>query len=219
MAFRSFDLEPKNGKPKSALILLHGVGSNGRDLISLAPMLADALPDTAFISPDAPFEYDMAIGYADMYQWFSLSDRAPEKILTGLRHVQPLVNNFIDSVLEKYALPASKLALFGFSQGTMTSLFVGARRADKIAGIVGCSGALLAPELLANEAVSKPDICLIHGEQDDVVPFAAMGKAEAELKGNGFSVEAHSRNGLAHSIDLQGIEFTKSFLKERLCRN
>jgi phospholipase/carboxylesterase len=137
-------------------------------------------------------------------------------MLAGLHNVQPLVGEFIDSVLEKYALPASKLALFGFSQGTMTSLFVGARRAEKIAGIVGCSGALLAPELLASESVSKPDICLIHGEQDDVVPFAAMAKAQAELKENGFSVEAHSRPNLAHSIDWEGIEAAKKFLAAHL---
>ena len=214
---RSFDLEPKNGSPKSALILLHGVGSNGRDLISLAPMLAEALPNTAFISPDAPFEYDMGMGMmSDAYQWFSLADRAPEKMLAGLRHVQPLVDSFIDNVLEKYALPANKLALFGFSQGTMTSLFVGARRLEKIAGIVGCSGALLAPELLASETASKPDICLIHGVQDDVVPFAAMDKAAVELEKNGFSVETHARAGLPHSIDLEGIEAAKKFLAARL---
>ena len=213
---RSYDLEPKNGIVKSAVILLHGVGSNGRDLISLAPMLAEALPNTVFISPDAPFEYDMAIGYADMYQWFSLADRTLDVMLAGLRNVQPIIDDLIDSVLEKYALPASKLALFGFSQGTMTALFVGARRAEKIAGIVGCSGALLAPELLASEAVSKPDICLIHGVQDDVVPFAAMQNAEIALKENGFKVETHSRPDLAHSIDLEGIESAKKFLATRL---
>lgn len=217
---RSFDLEPKNGNsPKSVVVFLHGVGSNGRDLISLAPMLAEALPDTAFVSPDAPFEYDMAIGYADMYQWFSLADRTPEKMLAGLRNVQPLADDFLDSILEKYALPASKLALFGFSQGTMTSLFVATRRVEKIAGIVGCSGALLAPELLVSEAKNKPDICLIHGEQDDVVPFAAMKKAHSELSQAGFSVEAHPRPKLAHSIDLEGIEFAKKFLSQRLSGN
>lgn len=214
---RIYDLEPASGKPaQSAVIFLHGVGSNGADLISLAPMLADALPNTVFLSPDAPFEYDMAIGYPNMYQWFSLADRAPEKMLAGARNVQPSVDEMIDKVMTKYALPASKIALFGFSQGTMTSLFVAPRRAEKIAGVVGCSGALLAAELLASEAVSKPDICLIHGVEDDVVPFAAMGKAEAALRENGFNIETHARAGLPHSIDLEGIEIAKAFLKERL---
>lgn len=217
MSFRTYDFEPKNGKPPtSAVIFLHGVGSNGRDLISLAPLLAEALPHTVFISPDAPFEYDAAPGYEGMHQWFSLSDRAPEKMLAGLRNAQPLVDELIDNVLAKYALDASKLALFGFSQGTMTSLFVGARRKEKIAAIVGCSGALLAGETLSAEATAKPDICLIHGEDDDVVPFAAMAKAESILKENGFIVESHARPGLPHSIDLDGIETAKKFLAARL---
>ncbi len=217
MAFTSYDYAPKNGQtPSSAVVLLHGVGSNGQDLISLAPMLAEALPNTVFISPDAPFEYDAAPGYGGMFQWFSLSDRNPEVMLAGLQKVQPLVDDFLDKVLAKYALDASKLALFGFSQGTMTSLHIAPRRVDKLAGVVGCSGALLAPELLANETKSKPDICLIHGVQDDVVPFAAMDKAEKELTKAGFKTTAHARPGLPHSIDLEGIEIAKKFLSKAL---
>lgn len=214
---RYYEQQPANGnKPESAVIFLHGVGSNGQDLIALAPPLAEALPNTVFISPDAPFAYDMALGYPNMYQWFSLQNREPQAMLEGVRKAEPMVNALIDEIAEKYGLPSSKIALFGFSQGTMTSLFVAPRRADKLAGIVGCSGALLAPELLADETVNKPDICLIHGEQDDVVPFTAMVSAENALKQNGFSVETHPRPNLPHSIDMQGIEFAKAFLVEHL---
>lgn len=216
MSFRYYEQAPANGgAPESVVILLHGVGSNGQDLISLAPPLAEALPSTIFISPDAPFEYDMA-PMANSYQWFSLAVREPEAMLAGVRKTQPLVDKFIDEILAKYNLPASKLALFGFSQGTMTSLFIAPRRAEEIAGIVGCSGALLAPELLAAEAKTKPDICLIHGQVDDVVPFERMTQAETALKENGFSVESHARPNLPHSIDMQGVEFAKKFLAARL---
>lgn len=214
-----YEQQPASGdKPTSAVIFLHGVGSNGQDLIALAPPLAEALPNTVFISPDAPFEYDMALGYPNMFQWFSLQNRAPEAMLEGVRDAQPLVDELIEEIAAKYELPAGKIALFGFSQGTMTSLFVAPRRAEKLAGIVGCSGALLAPELLS-EAASKPDICLIHGEQDDVVPFSAMQIAEKTLRANGFSVQAHVRPNLPHSIDMQGIEFAKKFLSQRLNGN
>lgn len=211
-----YEQQPASGNaPESAVIFLHGVGSNGQDLIALAPPLAEALPNTVFVSPDAPFAYDMALGYPNMFQWFSLQNRAPEAMLEGVRNAEPLVNALIDEIAEKYSLPSSKIALFGFSQGTMTSLFVAPRRADKLAGIVGCSGALLAPELLVGETVNKPDICLIHGELDDVVPFAAMTSAEKILKQNGFNVESHPRPNLPHSIDMQGIEFAKKFLGSR----
>lgn len=217
MSFTSYDFAPQNGQaPTSAVVLLHGVGSNGQDLISLAPMLAETLPNTVFISPNAPFEYDMAPGYGGMFQWFSLADRNPQAMLSGVQKVQPLVDELLDKVLEKYALPANKLALLGFSQGTMTSLHIAPRRAEQLAGVVGFSGALLAPELLATEAKTKPEICLIHGVQDDVVPFAAMEKARAELSENGFTVSSHARPGLPHSIDLEGIETAKKFLAKVL---
>lgn len=216
MSFKYYEQAPASGtKAESVVIFLHGVGSNGQDLIALAPPLAEALPNTAFVSPDAPFEYDMA-PMGNAFQWFSLAVREPAAMLAGAQKVQPLVDAFIDEILAKYGIPASKLVLFGFSQGTMTSLFVAPRRAEKLAGIVGCSGALLAPELLEDEAKSKTDICLIHGELDDIVPFERMQQAESALKASGFSVESHARPHLPHSIDMQGVEYAKSFLVERL---
>ena len=215
MSLKYYEHPAKSGKVESVVIFLHGVGSNGQDLIALAPPLADTLPNTVFISPDAPFEYDAA-PMANAYQWFSLAVREPQAMLEGAQKVQPIIDSFIDEIAKKYNLPANKIALFGFSQGTMTSLFVAPRRAEKLAGIVGCSGALLAPELLAAEATSKSDICLIHGELDDIVPFERMALAEEVLNENGFSVEAHARPNLPHSIDLQGVEFAAKFLGDRL---
>lgn len=217
MGFTSYDFAPQNGsQPSSAVVMLHGVGSNGQDLISLAPMLSEALPNTVFISPDAPFTYDMAVGYPNMFQWFSLADRAPEVMLADLQKAQPLVDEFLDKVCAKYALPASKVALLGFSQGTMTALHIAPRRVEELAAVVGFSGALLAPELLAAQAKTKSPICLVHGVADDVVPFAAMEKAESALTAAGFNVSTHARPNLPHSIDLEGIEIAKKFLAKNL---
>lgn len=216
MSFKYYEQAPASGgKAKSAVIFLHGVGSNGQDLIALAPPLAEALPDTAFVSPDAPFAYDAA-PMAEAYQWFSLQNRNPDAMLEGARNAQAALDSFIDEIMRKYEITADKLALFGFSQGTMMALFAAPRRKDKLVGIVGCSGALLAPDLLADEAINKPDICLIHGEADDIVPFERMAQAEDKLKENGFSVESHARPYLPHSIDMQGVEFAKKFLSDRL---
>lgn len=204
---------PKSGDVKSAVMMLHGYGSNGDDLISLASFFAADLPNTAFISPNAPFEMEMFYGG---YEWFPLTDRDPVKMLAGARRVEPIMNAMIDEVLAEYKLPASKFALLGFSQGTMTSLFVAPRRAEPIAGIVGYSGALLSPELVSAETKSKPPVCLIHGDADDVVPFTAMAQAEKTLKENGFAIEAHRRPNLPHSIDMEGIEIAKGFLTKLL---
>ncbi len=206
--------KPVSGKaPKSAVIFLHGLGSDGENLIGLAPFMAEKFPDTIFISPNAPFRFDM---FEQGYQWFSLTDRDPAKMLHGVREAAPILDKFIDEVLAEYKLDESKLALVGFSQGTMTALYTAIRRAKKIAAIVGFSGSLIAPELLAAEAKVKPDICLIHGDADDVVPHAALAHAERALMKEGFYVEAHTRPWLTHSIDMPGIETALKFLETRL---
>src|SRR5947208_8561128 len=110
------------GKPRQLVILLHGLGADGNDLIGLAPVLARLLPDAEFVSPNAPFPCDMA-PYG--YQWFSLQDRSPEAILGGVRASAPILDAFIDDLLAARGLEEKDLALVGFSQGTMMSLYVG----------------------------------------------------------------------------------------------
>lgn len=214
----SYEFLPTNGQPpKQIVLLLHGVGSNGRDLIGLAPVLAQALPEAVFVSPDAPFPCDMVPpGYPDSYQWFSLQDRDPHKMLAGVQAVFPLVEAFIDEQLKKYNLSADKLALLGFSQGTMTSLYVGPRYKDKIAGILGYSGALIWESDVKDEDLSKVPVHLIHGEADEVVPVQARKMAQERLEKHGFTVTGHTTPGLAHGIDQAGIEGGAAFLSSIL---
>ena len=170
------------GKPRRLVILLHGLGADGNDLIGLAPYWARLLPDAEFLSPNAPFPCDMA-PYG--YQWFSSQDRSPEAVLGGVRAAAPILDAFIDEALEERGLGSSELALVGFSQGTMMSLFVGLRRAEPVAGIVGFSGRLLAPELLAGELRSRPPVLLVHGTDDPLVPYSSLAAAETTLKAAG----------------------------------
>lgn len=199
--------------PSSIVLLLHGLGSNGRDLISLAPYWDQVLPDTLFISPDAPFPCDMVPpGYPDSYQWFSLQDRDPEKILQGVLSAAPVLDAFIDGLLEEYNLPASKLALTGFSQGTMMSLYIGPHYKDRLAGVLGYSGALVWPGDTDFSKLQKPPVRLIHGEADDVVPVGAYHMAREALIAAGFDVSGHTSPGLPHSLDNDGIESGGQFL-------
>jgi phospholipase/carboxylesterase len=201
------------GAPKSLVVLLHGLGADGNDLISLAPYWAQALPHTAFVSPHAPFPCDMA-PYGR--QWFSLQDRTPPMILAGVKAAAPILDAFIDAELKRHALSDDRLALVGFSQGTMMSLYVAVRRARAIAGVVGYSGALIGADLLAAEAKSKPPVLLVHGEADDIVPFQAMAAAAAGLRAADIAVETLARPGLPHSIDDEGLSRGGRFLMDRL---
>lgn len=201
------------GKAKQLVLILHGWGADGYNLIDLADMFASALPDAHFIAPNAPFVCEVN-PYG--FQWFSLMDRNPQKMLDGARKAVDILNEFIDEQLAELSLDNSKLALVGFSQGTMTALHLALRRTPQMAAVVGFSGALVGSEVLAQEITARPPICLIHGNMDDVVPYASMAHATNVLKANGLSVEAHSRPHLGHSIDMEGMAIAAEFLKDKL---
>ncbi len=210
-----YEHKPENGKPKQIVIMLHGVGSNGQDLISLAPPLSQYLPEAVFISPDAPFNCDMIpAGYPNAYQWFSLQDRNPKIMLEGVENVFLCVEEFIKIQAERYDLPMDKVALLGFSQGTMTSLYTAPRLKNKIAGVLGYSGALLGSYSDVN--LQKMPIHLIHGEHDDVVPLKAWIMAKETLELAGYKVSGHTTKHLTHSIDQAGIDSGGKFLQEVL---
>ena len=214
MTLKTHTHPPKSGgKPKSIVFLLHGYGANGADLLGLAPEWADELPDTVFLSPDAPFPCEMGpFGF----QWFSLMDRSPALMLEGAERASPILNNYIDQMLQQYDLAGDKAALVGFSQGTMMSLYVGPRRKDKLAGILGYSGALLGAETLGDPAIQKMPIHLIHGDLDTVVPLDSYYAAHQTLQANGFPVTGSVTQGLPHGIDGQGIADGGEFLSRIL---
>lgn len=214
MSLKTYVHSPKSGKkPETMVILLHGLGANGADLIDLARYWEDDLPNTIFVSPDAPFPCDMA-PYG--HQWFSLQSRAPADMLEGAEMASPLLNQFIDKVLEEHELQDEKLALAGFSQGTMMSLYAGPRRAKRIAGVLGYSGALLGGEALSDSSIHKIPVHLIHGSMDMVVPAMAYDMARATLENAGFPVSGGLTQGLQHSIDEAGIKSGGDFLKSVL---
>jgi phospholipase/carboxylesterase len=195
-------LEPQSGAADALVVLLHGLGADGNDLISLAPMLARSLPRVAFAAPNAPFPCDMApFGF----QWFSFRSQAPADILAGVERAAPVLAAFLDAELARCGVAPARLALLGFSQGTMMALHVGLRRAAAPAAIVGFSGALIAPERLPREIRARPPVTLVHGDADPVVPHAALAAAEAALAAQGVPVESTTRPGLGHGIDETGI--------------
>lgn len=202
-------------KPKSLVILLHGLGSNGQDLISLAPYFAQKLPETAFISPDAPFACDMVPpGYPNSFQWFSLQDRDPDKILSGIKTAVPVLEAYITEQIAQYGVTADQCALVGFSQGTMMGLYAAPRYKQPLAGVLGYSGALFMGN--ESEIANKPPIHLIHGEADDVVPVEAFSEAKNTLTAHNFEFSGYTQSGLTHSIDEKGIESGSTFLSNVL---
>jgi phospholipase/carboxylesterase len=197
------------GSPEQLVILCHGVGADGQDLIGLAPYFAKVLPNALFVAPNAPEPYDMApMGY----QWFSLNDVTPDTRLAGAQAAAPVLNAFIDQQLTEYGLDDSKLALVGFSQGTMMSLHLALRRERPMAGVIGYSGALVGDHLLMSEIINRPPVLLIHGDTDDVVPPESLDHAVKALAMAGVTVTSEMRPGLGHGLDDRGILVGMDFL-------
>jgi phospholipase/carboxylesterase len=196
-------LPPQSGKAaRQVVIFLHGLGADGDDLIALAPYFAQVLPDAAFFAPHAPYPCDMApFGR----QWFSLQDRSQEAILAGLEAVRPVFDAYLDAVLDRRGLTEADLALVGFSQGTMLSLYGALRRRAAVSAVVGFSGLLAAPDRLITEIAARPPVLLVHGEEDPVVDFGFMELAARTLSTLDVPVEALARPGLGHSIDDEGL--------------
>jgi len=203
-------MHPKRGgKPDALVILLHGYGSNGADLISLAPYWADALPGAAFVSPNAIEPLAEAPGG---YQWFPISNLDPHLMEQGARTAAQSVDRFIDRELEKYALPPSRLVLVGFSQGTMMALHVALRREQQIAGVLGFSGVLVGARTLKEQMRSKPPILLVHGDRDPTIPIPAMFDSAEALAAADHGAQWHVSYGVPHSIGPDGLELGGAFI-------
>jgi phospholipase/carboxylesterase len=197
------------GRPKQLIVLLHGYGADGNDLIGLAPVLAPLMPDAVFHSPNAPYP---CAGNPMGYEWFSINRLDPASRLAGTRSAAPFVDAFLDDKMAAYGLDESSTVLIGFSQGTMMSLHVGLRRAKQLAGIVGFSGALAGPEVLKDEIRSRPPVLLVHGDSDEMLPAALTEEAAVALQQNGVEVAVHIAQGVGHGIDQTGLGNAARFL-------
>ncbi|MBI1492172.1 alpha/beta hydrolase [Halocynthiibacter styelae] len=208
--------EAQSGTAKNVVIFLHGYGADGADLLGLADPLAPHMPDTAFYAPDAP-ERPAAMPMGR--QWFSIpwiDGSSEEESAAGLERAAEDLNAFLDKVIADEGITASEVVLLGFSQGTMMALHVGPRRQYKLAGIVGFSGRLLAPERLEADFQTRPPVLLIHGDQDDVVPPQSLNEAAEGLQTAGFDVYSHIMKGTAHGIAPDGLSVALTFMREML---
>ncbi|MCC6775791.1 MAG: prolyl oligopeptidase family serine peptidase [Hyphomicrobiales bacterium] len=211
-------LEPRSGPARQLVVLLHGYGADGNDLIDIGRAWQGLLPNAAFVSPHAPEPCGQApVGR----QWFALTFREPNERWVGVNAAAPVIARFLAAELARHKLPPSALALVGFSQGTMMALHLGLRQATPPFAIVGYSGLLVAPantnpEQLASEVTSRPPILLIHGDRDELIPVDAMFQASSGLASLGVPVEWHMSQGIGHGIDQEGLRQGGEFLARRL---
>jgi phospholipase/carboxylesterase len=206
----------QSGDADSLVIFLHGYGADGGDLLGLADPLGQHLPDTAFVAPDAPERSTMnPMGF----QWFPIpwiDGSSEDQAEQGMLRAVDDLNAFLDRMMAEEGLTPDRVALVGFSQGTMLSLHVAPRRDAALAGVVAFSGRLLAPETLADEVRVRPPVLLIHGDADDVVPPASLPEAAEALEQAGWTeLYAHVMKGTGHGIAPDGLSVALAFLRDR----
>ena len=213
-ALEARERSPANGgEPRKLVLLLHGFGADGEDLIGLAEPWGRLLPHAHFAAPDAPEPCDMApVGR----QWFSLAERPPASIAADIAGAADVLNADIDARLAALGLDESDLALVGFSQGTMMSLHVAYRRASACAGVLGFSGRLVGGEGLESELRVRPPALLVHGDADDLVPVGALFEAATALGACAVPVQWHVSRGIGHGIAPDGLQIGGLFLRDVL---
>ena len=200
-------LPAKSGTARQLVVFLHGYGADGKDLIDIGKQWQKLLPDTAFVSPNAP---QLCAGSPMGRQWFPLTMRDPGERWRGATAAHADIDGFLDAELAAAGLDDSKLVLVGFSQGTMMALHVGLRRKHAPAAIVGYSGVLVGPEHLAEATARTPNgepppILLVHGTGDEVIPLQAMFESGQQLADAGIPIQWHMSPGIGHGIDSGGL--------------
>lgn len=204
-------VQPKSGKPEQIVVLLHGYGSDGNDLIALAQYFQAELPNALCVAPNAPHPCD--INPAG-YQWFPLDLDRDLSRLDGAASARPSIQTFLEDLWAETGLTAADTFLVGFSQGAMMALDVGLRLDPQPFGIVSFSGALIGPEHLQNELGGKPPVVLVHGSDDEVVPTESSQIADAHLRQWGILSAIHIDHGSGHAIAQDGLMFALAFVRE-----
>ena len=197
------------GEPRQVVVLLHGYGSDGSDLIALASHWQGLLPDALFVSPNGPeVSRDNPAGY----QWFALDLDRAESRTVGLPLARPVVVDFLKALWAQTGLTARETLLVGFSQGAMMALHVGTSLDEPLMGIIAFSGAFVPPEGFLDGTRACPPVCIVHGDRDPVVDPALSEQAAEVLRKAGFEVNYHVDHGVGHGISPDGLAFASAFI-------
>jgi len=207
-------IEPEeNSKIQNILILLHGYGGDGKDISSLALNMRRHVKKTIFLCPDANQKCSISpLGF----QWFDLTVDDNDYILNESIKSELLIKKYISEISLHYQIPLAKICLSGFSQGCMMSLSVGLTSNEKFNSIVGYSGKILDQENLSKRICSKTKILLFHGECDTVVHPSNLLAAKDFLQRKKIQVETNLLKNCEHSIPVEAISSTISFLNKNL---
>lgn len=218
-------VEPPSGDISSTVVLLHGFGAPGDDLVGLAPYLH--APRTRFVFPAAPLELGGL--YGDSRAWWLLDlARLEASLATGSMHswiaeipegldnARVQMRRFLDQLQARFAIANDQLVLGGFSQGAMLSIDTALHRDAPLAGLVLMSGTLTAESVWAPRFPQLAGVPVLqsHGRHDMLLPYAIAEALRDRLVAAGAKVEFHSFLG-GHEIPPPILSAVTRFLAAR----
>ncbi len=209
-------IEPTTGSVDSVVILLHGYGANGWDLLDLGKHWSADLPNTVWLCPHAPDILEGTSEGMEAYQWFSLMDIDPQARLDRTRAVAPVVSDFVTQALSHYAIASEKLILGGFSQGCMMALYTAFRFPQPLGGVLGFSGRFPHKADWDTELIQPSRTLLLHGEADEVIPISDFVQSRRELGRLNMPHVAESEPFLGHGISERGVTLGGRFIRHCL---
>ena len=197
--------------PESAIILCHGYGGDGNDISIVANYWKNFLPRTLFLCPDAP---EICKVNPSGFQWFDLMDQTTEETLAKSLVAENKLNQFINEVIDLNKIDINKIALVGFSQGCMISLQTALKRKDKISCVIGYSGKIINQEHLNKNIISKPEIYLMHGDIDQVVPLDNFLASKEFFNNKNIEINTKIFQNCEHRIPTEGSSLGLQFIKK-----
>jgi len=197
----------------SLVIFLHGVGSRGSDLSVLASFWQPRLPGARFVGPDAPFPFD---GGGSGFQWFSLNGVTPENRPARIQAAREAFDSTLTRLIAQHNMAdrLDRVALVGFSQGSIMALDAVLRGRWPVAAVAAFSGRLASPPPYQPAANSR--VMLIHGTADAVIPYQESEKAHQALLAAGVNTQLSIEPGLGHTLSEEGATRAGAFLAAAL---
>lgn len=193
------------------VIMFHGVGSNGLDLLPIAQYWQRQIEDLDIACPNAPFPF---MHSHDVFEWFSLTGITEENRAERIIKAREYFDQTVLRVLKEHEFTGKldQLVFCGFSQGTIMALDAVVSGRWAVAGVIGFSGRLSSE--INQQAAKTTKISLMHGEADQVIPVYESQDAYNSLQEAGFTVELETYKNLAHSVNeleiKRGLEFLKT---------
>lgn len=194
---------------RSLVIFLHGVHASGDDLAPLARIFGQFLPNADFVSPDAPERTPVG------YQWFDLDGVTPQNRAQRVIDARAKFDALLTKICEAHGAKGAydRIGLVGFSQGSIMTYDALASGRWPVAAAVAFSGRY-AP--IPDEKPVKTPLLIIHGAEDQVIPWSDSEAAALALKQLGARIEFEIEPGLGHGISPAGAASAAGFLARHL---